>query len=311
MGGLLLTKDTASRPLFPESGYGRDVEIAPATHMGAVELSVGDLDRSLDYWQNVVGLRLLERDDGRASLGADAELVRFVEEPGARPADGHTGLYHVALLVPDRASLARWLAHAAREGLRLEGLSDHAVSEAIYLRDPDRHGIEIYADRPRAVWEGKVMERMTTLPLDVPGLLGELADPATEPFEALPPGTTVGHVHLRVADVPAAVAFYRDVLGMGLMAQLGPAAAFLSAGGYHHHVGANTWESRGASPAPPGSATLRHATIVVPDVAERDRVAARVADAGQEPEVRENGVFVRDPSGNELRLVAGAVISAG
>jgi catechol 2,3-dioxygenase len=278
------------------------VEIAPTTHMGPVELSVADLDRSLDYWQRVVGLRVLERDNGRASLGADVELVRFVEEPGAQPDDGHTGLYHVALLVPDRASLARWLAHAARERVELQGLSDHAVSEAIYLRDPDWHGIEIYADRPRAEWEGQVFQRMTTMPLDVESLFGELEDPATEPFDGLPDGTVMGHVHFRVADVPKTVEFYNGVLGMGLMAQLGPAAAFLSAGGYHHHVGANTWESRGASPAPPGAATLRHATIVLPDADERDRVAASVADSGQEPQEWGEGVLVRDPSGNSLLL---------
>ncbi|TMM06461.1 MAG: VOC family protein [Actinobacteria bacterium] len=278
------------------------MEIAPATRMGPVELSVSDLDRSLDYWLNVVGLRVLERDDGRASLGADSEVVRFVEEQGAKPVDGHTGLYHVALLLPDRASLARWLAHAARDRIQLEGLSDHAVSEAIYLRDPDRHGIEIYADRPRELWEGRVFEQMTTMPLDVDGLLGELDDPASEPFEGLPDGTTVGHVHLRVADVPSTVEFYRDVLGMGLMAQLGPMAAFLSAGGYHHHIGGNTWESRGAQPAPPGSATLRHATIVVPDSDELERVAGRVASSGQEPETRSDGVLVRDPSQNALLL---------
>ncbi|HEY8316572.1 MAG TPA: VOC family protein [Gaiellaceae bacterium] len=280
------------------------VEIAPATHMGAVELSVSDLDRSLEYWQRVVGLRVLSRENGNASLGADTELVRFVEEPGALPADGHTGLYHVALLVPDRPSLARWLAHAARDEMRIEGLSDHYVSEAIYLRDPDRHGIEIYADRPRDLWEGQVMQRMTTLPLDVESLFGELEDPASEPFEGLPDGTTVGHVHLRVADVEATVAFYRDVLGMDLTAQLGPMAAFLSAGGYHHHIGGNTWESRGAEPAGSGFATLRHATIVLPDEAERDRVAARVAESGQEPEAGDGGVVVRDPSGNPLMLTA-------
>jgi catechol 2,3-dioxygenase len=278
------------------------VEIAPATRMGAVELSVADLDRSLDYWQRVVGLRVLDRHNGAASLGTDTELVRFVEEPGSRSADGHTGLYHVALLVPDRPSLARWLAHAARDQTRLEGLSDHDVSEAIYLRDPDRHGIEIYADRPRKLWEGHVWEQLTTRPLDVESLLAELGDPATEPFDGLPDGTAVGHVHLRVADVDSTVAFYRDVLGMGLMAQLGAAAAFLSAGGYHHHIGGNTWESRGAAPAGPGFATLRVATIVLPDPAERDRVAARVADSGQEPEARADGVLVRDPSGNPLLL---------
>jgi catechol 2,3-dioxygenase len=236
------------------------------------------------------------------SLGADVELVRFVEERGAKPADGHTGLYHVALLVPDRPSLARWLAHAARDDTRLTGLSDHYVSEAIYLRDPDRHGIEIYADRPRELWEGQVGQRMTTAPIDVENLLGELDDPATEPFDGLPDGTTVGHVHLRVADVPATVDFYRDVLGLDVTAQAGPTAAFLSAGGYHHHIGGNTWESLGAQPAGPGFATLREAAIVLPDAAERDRVAARVADAGQEPEPAERGVLVRDPSGNPLLL---------
>jgi catechol 2,3-dioxygenase len=281
------------------------MEIAADTRMGPVELTVADLGRTLDYWQGVVGLRVLARENGSASLGTDRELVRVVEEPGAQPDHGHTGLYHVALLVPDRPSLARWLAHAARDGVELQGLSDHAVSEAIYLRDPDWHGIEIYADRPREQWEGHVFEQMTTMPLDVQSLFGELGDPATEPFEGLPDGTTVGHVHFRVADIPQAVAFYNGVLGMGVMAQLGPAAAFLSAGGYHHHVGANTWESRGASPAPAGSAALRFATILVPDAAELDRVAARVAESGQEPEALEEGVLVRDPSRNALLLRAG------
>jgi catechol 2,3-dioxygenase len=270
--------------------------------MGPVELVVADLDRTLDYWQRVVGVRVLARDGHTASDGADGELVRFVEEPGAEPDHGHTGLYHVALLVPDRPSLARWLAHAARERFELTGLSDHAVSEAIYLRDPDHHGIEIYADRPRELWEGQVFQQMTTMPLDVQALFGELDDPEAEPFDGLPDGTVMGHVHLRVADVPKTVEFYNGVLGMGVMAQLGPAAAFLSAGGYHHHVGANTWESRGASPAPPGAATLRHATIVLPDAAERDRVVAGVADSGQDPEPLGEGVIVRDPSRNALLL---------
>ena len=280
------------------------MQIAPTTHMGPVELSVADLGRTLEYWERSIGLRVLERDGGRATLGADSPLVNFVEEPGARPADGHTGLFHVALLVPDRPSLARFLAHAGRERIAVTGLSDHAVSEAIYLRDPDRHGIEVYADRPREVWEGKVAQEMTTLPIDVENLLGELDDPAAAPFDGLPDGTTVGHVHLRVADVDDTIGFYRDVLGLDLIVRHGE-AAFLSAGGYHHHVGGNTWESRGASPAPPGSATLRYATFVLPDAEERDRVAARVADSGQEPEPFDGGLLVRDPSQNRLLLVAG------
>ena len=278
------------------------VEIAPAARMGLVELSVADLGRSLDYWQGAIGLQTLAREGGTATLGIDTPLLRLVEEPGARPDAGYTGLYHVALLVPDRPSLARFLAHAARERLPLQGLSDHAVSEAIYLRDPDLHGIEVYADRPREQWDGRVMELMTTLPLDVESLFGELDDPQAEPFEGLPDGTTMGHVHFRVGDVDETVGFYRDVLGMGLTAQLGAAAAFLGAGGYHHHVGANTWESRGAGPAGNGFARLRRATLLLPDDEERDGIAARVADAGQEPETHPDGILVFDPSGNALLL---------
>jgi catechol 2,3-dioxygenase len=263
--------------------------------MGLVELSVSDLDRSLGYWERSIGLRVLSRGDGVAELGADSPVLRLVEERGAVPADGFAGLYHVALLVPDRPSLGRFLGHAAREGIPLEGLSDHDVSEAIYLRDPDRHGVEVYADRPREHWEGRVTELMTTQPLDAASLLAEAGE---GPFVGLPDGTVVGHVHLRVRDVEEAVRFYRDALGMGLMAQLGPAAAFLSAGGYHHHVGANTWETRGAGPAPPGTARLHHATIVLPDEAERDRLAT----AADEVEEREDGLLVRDPSGNGILL---------
>lgn len=277
--------------------------IPATTTMGPIHLTVADLDRSLLFYRESVGLEVRERDASRASFGAgDAELLVLVEEPGATPVPRHTGLFHFALLVPARADLARWLAHAARERVPLAGLSDHYVSEAVYLADPDGHGIEIYADRPREVWEGQVMARMTTEPLDVNGLLAELDDPATAPFDELPAGTDMGHVHLQVASTEDAVLFYRDVLGFDLMAELFGSAAFFGAGGYHHHVGANTWRSRGATPPPPGSAALRHATIVLRDSAGRDRVAARVADAGQEPETVEGGIRVRDPSGIALVL---------
>jgi catechol 2,3-dioxygenase len=272
--------------------------------MGPVELSVSNLDRSLDYYERAIGLSVLGRADGRASLGAGAnELLVLEEEPGAAPADGYAGLFHFALLVPERADLARWLAHAGRDRVALTGASDHYVSEALYLRDPDRHGIEIYADRPRSLWEGKVAH-MGTWPLDLEAVLGEIEDPAREPFDGLAPGTTMGHVHLRVAAIPETVAFYRDVLGFDEMASLADQAAFLSAGGYHHHLGANVWESRGAPPAPDGTARLRHATVVLPSGEERDRVAAQVAGAGQEPKARDGHVLVRDPSGNALLLVA-------
>jgi catechol 2,3-dioxygenase len=261
--------------------------IAPATHVGAVHLTVSDLERSLDYYRSSIGLRVLDSGDGEASLGAgDGELLHLVEEPGARPADGYTGLFHFALLVPERADLAGWLRHASRDRVSLTGASDHYVSEALYLRDPDHHGIEIYADRPRSVW-GEHPEQIGTWPLDIDDLLATNEDAVVE----LPAGTTMGHVHLRVADVDAAVAFYRDVVGFDLITQLGDQAAFLSAGGYHHHLGANTWESRGAPPAPAGTASLRRFTVVVPNEAERGAVLERL------------GGVRSDPSGNGFDVV--------
>ena len=278
-------------------------QISPLAHPGPVHLTVSELGRSLDYYRTAIGLELLDAGAGRASLGAGGrELLTLVEAPGARPAHGYTGLFHFALLVPARPDLARWLAHAASDRVRLDGLSDHAVSEAIYLSDPDGHGIEIYADRPRARWEGQVGRLMTTMPLDVDDLLAELADPAGEPFAGLAPGTVVGHLHLRVASIAETVSFYRDIVGFGLMAQLGAQAAFLSAGGYHHHLGANTWQSAGAPPPPPGLAALRHGTIVLPDAAERDRVLHRLEQAGSEVADGDAGPLLRDPSGNRILL---------
>src|SRR5580704_274921 len=197
-------------------------EIPPSTSVGAVHLTVSDLERSVGYYESVVGLSVRYHSVDRAMLGAGGEdLLVLLEQPGARPLRGYSGLYHFALLLPQRVDLARWLAHAVRDRVALVGLSDHFVSEAIYLSDPDGHGIEIYWDRPREVWEGRVGERMTTLPLDTSSLFGELADPAGEPFDGLPSRTVMGHVHLCVANIPQTVAFYRDVLGFALMASLG------------------------------------------------------------------------------------------
>jgi catechol 2,3-dioxygenase len=294
-----------SSPCDPEeleaAGAPARAELSASTTLGPVHLTVSELERSISYYTEAIGLSLLAHDGAEAALGAgERELLVLHEAPGARPAIRHTGLYHFALLLPERSDLARWLAHAARERVQLVGASDHFVSEALYLGDPDGHGIEIYWDRPRRLWEGQVAARMTTLPLDMEGLLGELEQPATEPFDGLTAGTVMGHVHLKVASIPETVAFYRDVLGFALMAQLGSQAAFLSAGGYHHHIGANTWESAGASPAPPGSAALRQATIVPADAAERDALLARVRASGQVPREGHAGPIVLDPAGNAL-----------
>jgi catechol 2,3-dioxygenase len=273
--------------------------IAPETTVGAVHLTVADLDRSERWYAHALGLDAA-RDDGVARLSVGGtELLVLYEERGAQPVRGHTGLYHYALLVPQRSDLARWLAHVAQERIPLTGLSDHFVSEAIYLRDPDGHGIEIYRDRPRERWEhvGNTI-RMGVEPLDVEDLLSASGGGTA----LVPAGTRMGHVHLHVADLGAAAAFYRDALGFDEMARLGDQALFLSAGGYHHHIGTNTWAGHGATPPPPGSAALRHATIVLPDAAERDRVAERAADAGAEPVELAGGILVRDPSENALLL---------
>src|SRR3954453_10636140 len=274
--------------------------IAPETRMGAVHLTVSDLARSLEYYEGVVGLQVHGRDNGDARLGTGGEdLLVLYEEPGAQPAPRNTGLFHFALLVPSRHDLARWLAHAANDQIPLEGLSDHLVSEAIYLRDPDWHGIEIYRDRPRAEWErdGKFV-KMAPLPLDVQGVLSAL-EPGSPAFELLPRGTTMGHVHLQVNDIPSTERFYTDLLGFELQARYGDQASFLAAGGYHHHVGANVWNSRGAGPPAPGSAALRHATVLLPDEDELERVSEQIPDAQRDPSA---GTTVTDPAGNKLVL---------
>ena len=301
--------EAAAAPEDPEeleaAAPSRGTSLPPGLSLGPVHLTVADLERSLDYYRSAIGLELVGQDGAEASLGSGGtELLHLVESPGAAPAHGRTGLYHFALLVPTRPDLAAWLAHAARDRVPLVGLSDHYVSEALYLSDPDGHGIEIYCDRPREVWEGKVDIRMTTQPLDVDDLFAELDDPATAPFSGLAAGTVMGHVHLRVAEIADTVRFYRDVLGFDLMAQLGSRAAFLAAGGYHHHIGANTWESAGAPPPDRGMAALRHATIVLNDAGALDVLLERIRREGHAVEQTDAGPAVRDPSGNQLVLAA-------
>jgi catechol 2,3-dioxygenase len=280
-------------------------QLPAGTAMGAVHVTVADLDRSVSFWRDGIGLELLERESGRASLGAGGrELLGLIEQPGATAAPRTTGLYHVALLVPGRTDLARWLAHAASASVPLRGASDHYVSEALYLRDPDGHGIEIYVDRPRELWEGQVADRMTSLPLDLEDLLREVNGEAREPYAGLPAGTTVGHIHLKFSELEETGEFYRDVLGFEATAAVPGQALFFAAGGYHHHVAGNVWESRNAPPPPEGAVALRHATVVLPTPDDRDAVTDRLADAGHEVTDAPEGRLVRDPSGNPLVLAA-------
>ena len=243
----------------------------PAAHIHSVELSVADLDRSRGFYEGMLGLEVL-RDDP-LELGAGGKtLLRLTRVPGGEPAPpDSTGLYHVAFLHPSRVELARALRRLAELGGRLDGASDHGVSEALYLHDPDWHGIELYWDRPVDQWplepDGSVA--MMTIPLDVQSLVAEAEDGGG----GVHPDTDVGHVHLRVSDIERSIVFYRDELGLNLRQRFGEQAAFLAAGDYHHHVGINTWQSRGGSPPPAGSAALQRFSFALPDAnGEQDAV---------------------------------------
>ncbi len=281
--------------------------IPPDTSIGKVRLRVADLDDLTTFYERVVGLQAVERDGDVTRLGAaDGEpLIELVGAPDARPAPSFsTGLFHLAILVPDRAELARSLQRAAGAGWRLTGASDHLVSEALYLQDPEGNGIEIYRDRPREEWRRDGDElAMATLPLDLESILGEL-DPSERQANGMPGGTTMGHVHLQVADIPAAERFYNRALGLDVMVRSYPGALFLSAGGYHHHLGLNTWQSEGAPPPPEGSLGLDRYELELPSAAERDSAADRLAEEGAEPQRLDEGVLATDPSGNRVLLTA-------
>ncbi|HML20707.1 MAG TPA: VOC family protein [Aggregatilinea sp.] len=277
--------------------------IDPATYLGTVHLTVSDLARAVDFYQSALGLRVHRQDASVAALGAGADdLLVLVEQPGARPVRGTTGLYHFAILLPSRPDLARALRRLAETRTPLQGFADHLVSEAIYLPDPDGNGIEIYRDRPRNewTWDGDAV-RMATDPLDIDDLLAELQGDNT-PYEGMPPGTVMGHVHLHVSDLAAAHHFYCDVLGFDLIARYGGAALFVSAGRYHHHIGLNTWAGVGAPPPPPDAVGLRYFELVLPTPAALAEVLARVEDAHISTEPHADGILLCDPSQNGILL---------
>ena len=281
--------------------------IPPDTTIGKVRLRVADLDDLSTFYERVVGLRAVEREGDVARLGAEGgePVIELVGAPDAAPPPSFsTGLFHLAILVPDRAELARSLQRVAGAGWRLTGASDHLVSEALYLQDPEGNGIEIYHDRPREEWRRNGEElAMATLPLDLESVLGELEQGERE-ANGMPSGTTMGHVHLQVADIPAAEGFYNGALGLDVMVRSYPGALFLAAGGYHHHLGLNTWQSQGAPPPPQGALGLDRYELVLPNTAERDSAADRLAQAGADPERLDEGVVAADPSGNRVLLTA-------
>jgi catechol 2,3-dioxygenase len=273
--------------------------------MGAVRLNVADLDRAQRFYEQVIGLRAIDRATDVVRLGIDGQraIVELVGRPDApRRPPGTTGLFHLAILLPSRADLALALRRIADAGWRLSGASDHLVSEALYLRDPEGNGIEVYRDRPREEWRHEGGElQMDTLPLDLDSLLGEAGAADTEP-NGTPTGTRIGHVHLNVAELSAAEDFYGGPLGFEVTVRGYPGALFLAAGGYHHHVGVNTWAGEGAGAPPPGSLGLRWFEIAFPDAAQLEQTGQRLRAAGFEAQNDERGLRVADPSGNGVLL---------
>ena len=280
--------------------------LPPALRLGAVHLNVTDVDRSVAWYQEALGLRVHAHEAARAELGDGHEVVVVLHEDAqAGPAGRHAGIYHYALLYPSRVELARAAVRLAVTRTPIQGASDHGTHEAIYLPDPDGIGIELAADRPREVWPSPEEEfsRGGPLPLDLDSLLGSVA--GEEPHAQVGEGLRMGHVHLHVGDVERGLAFYRDLLGFELWAQL-PTAAFVSAGGYHHHLAFNTWMGRGVGPAPEHTVGLRHWTVQLPTAADIDAVASRLSDAGLAPVHSANGFEIEDPWGIAVRLEVAA-----
>ena len=273
----------------------------PATlRLGAVHLTVTDLQRAIGWYETALGLRVRARAVTEAELGdVAATVVHLHEDAGAQRAGRHAGLYHYALLFPSREELARAVLRVSAARTPVQGLSDHGTHEAIYLPDPDGNGIELAADRPRDRWPADQYSGGPA-PLDLDSLLSTIA--GEEPTAAIGDGLRVGHVHLHVGDIDEALAFYRDVLGFELQAHLGT-AAFVSAGGYHHHVGLNIWKGKGIGPAPPHTVGLRHWTIELPSDADVAEVRGRVDAAGAPVELIDDGFATRDPSQIAVRFV--------
>jgi catechol 2,3-dioxygenase len=289
------------------SREGQAAPIDSRTSMGTVRLTVSDLPRSRAFYEEAIGLRASEREDGTLAFGVAGEhpLVELRGDGAASALDrGATGLYHLAILLPSKLDLAFALARIAKARWPLDGASDHLVSEALYLSDPDGNGIEIYRDRPRDEWrwvDGRL--EMSTLPLDLQGVLDEVEAADTLQPHA-PSGTRIGHVHLQVSDLAGAEAFYSGVLGFEVTVRGYPGALFVSAGGYHHHLGLNTWHSLGAAAPPRGALGLRSFEIVLPGAEELDRVVSRVHGAGIALDQDPSGSLIRDPSGNGVLLRA-------
>jgi catechol 2,3-dioxygenase len=284
------------------------MKVHPDTQPGMVALTVANMEGSLGFYRQVLAMELQAREDNLARLGPKGgePLVELLHDPSAQPPQTpSTGLYHMALRLPARRDLAAMLEHMLQLAWPLQGAADHLVSEALYLADPEGNGIELYRDRPRQEWPYRDGElQMATNPLDVNGLLGELRREDNPAVAGMANQAVLGHVHLKVADIAAAERFYTGALGMELVTRYAGAASFVSAGGYHHHIGFNTWNSAGAPPPAPGSTGLRYFSLRIPDQAALDNLIARLSQLQVGMEETSQGILVRDPSQNGILLTS-------
>lgn len=272
----------------------------PNVRIGEVQLKVTDIDRAVSFYQNVIGMRVLERSAGHAAMTVDGEkaLVTLLSPEGvAARAGRHSGLYHFALLLSSRADLSVFLRHLLQTGYPF-GAADHAVSEALYITDPDGNGIEVYRDRPSSEWRWeKELVTMVTEQLDGEGILAE----SNAEWTGLASDTIIGHIHLHVGNVELAQRYYEEGLGFGTVAYY-PQAAFMSTGGYHHHIAINTWQGVGAPPAPEQMAGMDWYAIVLPTESARERVVEQLQRIGAPVKQLDGEYETSDPAGNRIRL---------
>ncbi len=290
-----------------------EFSINPKTHIGRVSLTVSDLERQIEFYEKAIGLQVHERDENSAHLGTGrADLLQLVRVPGATRRRGTTGLYHFAILLPERRELARALGRLFALHYR-NYPTDHIMTKTTYLDDLEGNGIELYTESPEdGTWSLANGEYVTRRadgslsdgrePLDVEALLKHLK-PDDRLETPMPPETRIGHVHLHVRSIPEAVDFYHGIIGFDVMGVARAfRMAFVSAGGYHHHVGLNTWQGEGAPPRVPDSLGLRYFSVVLPDQVALAQVLQRVREAGLRTEPTDAGLLLRDPSQNGLVL---------
>lgn len=269
------------------------------SRIGAVHLNVADIDKQLAFYQDAIGLEVRQQTDSQAHLGVDDEdLLVLHHTPDLKRVRGRTGLYHFAILVPTRQDLGLMLKHFAQTQTPLQGLSEHFVSEAIYLADPEGNGIEVYRDRPRDEWYRNGELFMTTQPMDVDGVIASVNGHAAD-WSGLPSGTVMGHIHLHVSDVPRDEQFYTDLLGMDALFHWG-SAAFMSYDGYHHHVGANIWGGR--MPMLEPALGLSYYELRFDDMSAVNQLTDRLHEQGQSVEETSEGFLIRDASANQILL---------